>query len=543
MNRPVMPERFYLYDSTLRDGARQEGLQLSVDDKLRIAGYLDDLGVHFIEAGSPGVNDADTDFFQRAMSELALGTSKLVAVGGLRKAGVDAADDPAVTALLDAGTEWVSLVVQAHEGHVSQLLRTSLDENLAMIIDTVGYLTDSGRHVIVNCEHYFDAFRQNPAYALEVVRTAAEAGAEVVVLCDTNGGMLPTWMGDIVSRTAAIGVDLGINCRNDSGCAVANSLAAVEAGVVMIQGTINGYGERAGGTDLTTVIANAQLKFGWPVLAAEQLERLTTTSHAVADIVNQPQLSRQPYVGSAAFTSRVGRAAAGLGRRPLGQHVDPAVVGNEPRVLLADAAERTNILLKGGQQGFDLTDRELASQITDVVAERESRGYSYEAADASFMLLVLDFLDRLQRPFLPVSWEVFTRIHKDDQAGSGSEARVVLSIAGQEHSETGTGNGPMNALGQALTKALQPCFPQVAGYRLTDYRVRILDDGKGTDASVRVLIDTSDGVDSWTTVGVGTNLIEASWEALSDAYLYGIIRGERVAAEPRSTVRMSLVGA
>lgn len=528
---PVVPEQFHVYDTTLRDGAQQEGIHLSVDDKLRIAGHLDKLGVTFIEGGWPGANPADTEFFARARNELRLTNARLVAFGATRKVGGEAATDPQVQALVDAGTDHICLVAKSHDAHVYEALRTSLDENLAMIQDTVTHLTGLGKHVFVDCEHFFDGFRANPGYALDVIRTAADAGAEVAVLCDTNGGMLPTWMGDVVSAAVEIGVDIGVHCHNDSGCAVANTLAAVEAGAMHVQGTINGYGERTGNMDLTTLIADLQLKYGWPLLSPEQLSQLTRISFAIADIANQPHIARQPYVGHSAFAHKAGLHASAIKvNEDLYQHTRPDYVGNDMRMLISNMAGRASVQIKGGQLGLDLTDREMAGRITDAIKEREAQGYSYEAADASFELLVRSMTGQLELPFELIGWRVFTEEIVNRTNGDNSEATVKLVAKGQRQSVIGEGNGPVNALGDALIKALSPAYPQVADYELTDYRVRILDEGRGTDATVRVLIDTSDGEQGWTTVGVGTNVIEASWEALSDAYLYGLVKGYAGAA-------------
>lgn len=525
-NTVVMPERFQTYDTTLRDGAQQEGMHLSVHDKLRIADVLDSLGVTFIEGGWPGANPADTEFFQLAHTKLALRNSQLVAFGATRKAGASAGTDTLVQALVEAGTDYVCLVAKSHDAHVYEALRTTLDENLAMIQDTVSYLIGKGKHVFVDCEHFFDGYRANPGYALDVVRTAAEAGAEVVILCDTNGGMLPSCMGDVVSAAAQIGVDLGVHCHNDSGCAVANSLAAVDAGVIQVQGTVNGYGERTGNMDLVSLIANLQLKYGWPLISPTQLASLTHASHLIAQIANQPQQPRQPYVGTSAFAHKAGLHASAIRvNESLYQHTDPGLVGNDMRMLISNMAGRANVQIKGEQLGIDLSDRTLAGAVADLVKAREAAGYSYEAADASFELLVSDHLGTLQRPFEITSWRVFTEELSGRPESSVSEATVKLLAKGSKQAVVGEGNGPVNALGDALVKALSPVFPQCAGYQLTDYRVRILDDGQGTDATVRVLIDTKAGEQEWTTVGVGTNVIEASWEALSDAYLFGLVKG------------------
>ncbi|WP_203566647.1 citramalate synthase [Aestuariimicrobium ganziense] len=520
---PVAPEHFHVYDTTLRDGAQQEGIRLSVHDKMRIATLLDELGVTHIEGGWPGANPNDTEFFRQAAEKLTLRNAKLVAFGATRRAGAKAADDPQVAALRDAGTEIICLVAKSHDRHVEQALRTTLDENLAMVTDTVSHLVAEGKRVFVDCEHFFDGFRRNSAYSLEVVRAAAEAGADVAVLCDTNGGMLPSWMGDIVSAASQIGLDLGIHCHNDTGCAVANSLAAIEAGAMHVQGTVNGYGERTGNADLTTVVANLQLKYGWDLLGGQGLESLTHISHGIAEITNQPPQVRQPYVGHSSFAHKAGLHASAIRVDPnLYQHIEPELVGNGMRMLISDMSGRANIQIKAEQIGVDLTDRDQAAKVADRIKQREMDGYSYEACDASFELLLSDELGQLDKPFEVDAWAVTTR-----QKGSGpeiSDATIGLTIGGEPGEWSGSGNGPVNALDAALRDALVPRFGHVDGWRLTDYRVRILDDGQGTDAKVRVLIDTDNGEQTWTTVGVGFNVIEASWEALSDAYLYGLFK-------------------
>ncbi|MGA4668226.1 citramalate synthase [Propionibacteriaceae bacterium Y1923] len=516
---PVAPERVHIYDTTLRDGAQQEGLRLSVADKLRIAGLLDELGVSHIEGGWPGANPNDTAFFEAATRQLNLRNAQLVAFGATRKAGVKAADDPQVAGLRDAGTELICLVAKSHDRHVEQALRTTLDENLAMVSDTVTHLVSEGKRVFVDCEHFFDGFLENRTYALEVLRTAAEAGAEVVVLCDTNGGMLPSRMGDIVSAATAIGVDLGIHCHNDTGCAVANSMAALEAGAMHVQGTINGYGERTGNADLTTVVANLQLKYGWDVLGGRGLESLTKISHAISDITNQSPQARQPYVGRSSFAHKAGLHASAIRvDANLYQHIDPDLVGNRMRMLISDMSGRANVLIKAEELGVELTDREAASRVADTVKQREADGYSYESADASFELLLRDELGTLDKPFIVDTWTVSTT-HAADGEGD-SVATIHLGDKTYEH----TGNGALNALDAALREALVEEHPAVEHYNLVDYAVRIVEQGHGTDSIVRVLIDTVNEDETWTTVGVGTNVVEASWEALSDAYLYGLVK-------------------
>lgn len=522
---PAQPDAFHVFDTTLRDGAQQEGLRLSVPDKIRIATLLDELGVNFIEGGWPGANPNDTEFFAAAArGDLLLKHAALVAFGSTRRAGVHAADDPLVAATRDSAAQVACLVAKSHDGHVERALRTTLAENLAMIGDTVSHLRSEGMRVFIDCEHFFDGYLRNRAYSLEVLRTVAEAGAEVAVLCDTNGGMLPQWVGEIVGEVADLGLPLGIHCHNDTGCAVANSMAAIDAGAMHVQGTINGYGERTGNADLGTVLANLELKYEWSVLPhPDALSELTRISHAISAVTNVAGSTRQPYVGASAFAHKAGLHASAIKVDPnLYQHIDPALVGNDMRMLISDMAGRANIQLKGEELGFDLSDRELAARITGVVKEREARGYSYEAADASFELLLRDTLDQLDKPFSVINWRVLTHAGRD--GGADTEATVKLEAKGDVQAFVGEGNGPVDALDHALRRALEPAFPDVMHYDLTDYRVRIIDSGHGTDASVRVLIDTRDGEHTWTTVGVGTNVIEASWEALSDAYLYGLVK-------------------
>jgi 2-isopropylmalate synthase len=517
---------FHVYDTTLRDGAQQEGLNLSVADKLSIARQLDALGVGYIEGGWPGSNPKDTEFFRRAAAELDLEHAKLAAFGATRRAGVVAADDPLVAALRDSGAPVVTLVAKSHDRHVELALRTTLSENLAMIRDTVSHLRAEGRQVFLDAEHFFDGYRANRDYALEVLRTAYEAGAEVVALCDTNGGMLPDWVSDVVHDVVdTTGVRVGIHAHNDSGCAVANSLAAVKAGATHVQGCINGYGERTGNADLVTVLANLEIKLDRLVLPQGRLADSTRIAHAVAEVTNVPPASRQPYVGTSAFAHKAGLHASAIKVDPdLYQHTQPERVGNDMRLLISDMAGRASIELKGRELGFDLSqDRELVTAVTDRVKELEARGYTFEAADASFELLLAEMVEGTRPSYFEVeTWRVITDSHPGEEALS--EATVKLRAAGVRYVVTGEGNGPVNALDQALRTAIGQAFPEVAKFELIDYKVRILDQGHGTDAITRVLIETSDGASTWVTVGVGHNVIEASWGALVDGLTYGLRR-------------------
>jgi len=517
---------FQVYDTTLRDGAQQEGLTLSVEDKLAIARHLDDLGVGFIEGGWPGAIPKDTQFFARAAGELLLRNATLAAFGSTRKAGVRAADDPQVRALVDSLAPVVTLVAKSDVRHVEKALRTTPAENLAMIRDTVAFLAGEGRRVFLDAEHFFDGYRHDAAYALEAVRVAAEAGAEVVALCDTNGGMLPAEIADVVHAVrSGSGMTLGIHCHNDTGCAVANSLAAVDAGAAHVQGTLNGYGERTGNADLLAVVANLEIKLGRQVLPAGRLGEATRIAHAVSEITNVPPYSRQPYVGASAFAHKAGLHASAIKVDPdLYQHTDPTKVGNDMRMLVSDMAGRASIELKGRELGYDLTgDRELLTRVTDRVKALEAAGWTFEAADASFELLLREEVDGARPAFFDVeSWRVITESRPG--ADAVSEATVKLAAGGRRLVAIGEGNGPVNALDQALRKALLPVYPELDKLELIDFRVRILDASHGTDAVTRVLIETSDAGSSWQTVGVGPNVVEASWFALADGLVYGLLR-------------------
>lgn len=514
---------FHVYDTTLRDGAQQEGLNLSVQDKMHISRHLDDLGVGYIEGGWPGSNPKDTEFFRLAAKELDLQHATLAAFGSTRKAGVAAADDAQLAALRDSGASVVTLVAKSHDRHVELALRTTLAENLAMVHDSVSHLRQEGQRVFVDLEHFFDGYRANRDYALEVVRTAAAAGAEVAVLCDTNGGMLPHWVTEIVQDVMTTGVRLGIHAHNDTGCAVANSMAAVQAGATHLQGCINGYGERTGNADLVTCVANLELKLGMSLLPPGRLADATRISHAISEVTNYPPHARQPYTGMSAFAHKAGLHASAIRvDADLYQHIDPSLVGNDMRLLVSEMAGRATIELKGKELGYDLAgDAERLTRVTDRVKSMEQQGYTFEAADASFELLLAEEMDGARPSFFDVeSWRVLAESVRGDDAVA--EATVKLRAGGVRLAVIGEGNGPVNALDHALRQAIEQVYPDVASFHLTDFRVRILDQGHGTDAITRVLIETTDGKDVWVTVGVGSNMIEASWEALVDALSYGL---------------------
>ncbi|MGI9156069.1 MAG: citramalate synthase [Marmoricola sp.] len=531
-----MSSTFHVYDTTLRDGAQQEGLSLSVADKLTIARQIDGLGVGYIEGGWPGANPKDTEFFRRARQELVLENATLAAFGATRRAGLAAADDPLVAALRESGASVVTLVAKSHDRHVELALRTTLEENLAMVRDTVSHLSAEGQRVFLDAEHFFDGYRANRGYALEVLRTAFEAGAEVVALCDTNGGMLPGWVADVVTDViGTAGADgqhlVGIHCHNDTGCAVANTLSAVDAGAAHVQGTLNGYGERTGNADLVSVVANLELKLDRPVLPDGLLREATRIAHAVAEVTNVAPSARQPYVGVSAFAHKAGLHASAIKVDPdLYQHMRPEGVGNDMRLLVSDMAGRASIELKGRELGFDLSgDTSLVDRVTSRVKALEARGCSFEAADASFELMLLEEVEGARPSYFEVeSWRVITETlsHARPDEEAVSEATVKLRAGGARIVSTGEGNGPVNALDHALREAIGRAYPEVAKFELVDYKVRILDQGHGTDAITRVLIETSDGASSWVTVGVGANVIEASWAALVDGLTFGLRRNE-----------------
>ena len=527
MTRP--DDSFHVYDTTLRDGAQREGVSYSLPDKLAVAGLLDELGVGFIEGGWPGALPKDTEFFARARTELTLEHAQLVAFGSTRKAGVAVHQDAQVRALLDSQASVVCLVAKSDVRHVELALRTTNEENLAMVRDTVAFLVGEGRRVFVDCEHFFDGYAHDPDYGVRLLTTAFEAGASVGVLCDTNGGMLPTRLHAVVSDVAArSGVRLGIHCQDDTGCAVANTLAAVDAGATHVQCTANGYGERTGNADLFAVVGNLETKLDLRVLPPGRLADMVRVSHALAELANLPPDTHQPYVGVSAFAHKAGLHASALKVDPtLYNHMDPALVGNDMRVLVTEMAGRASVELKGRELGYDLSnDPEALGHLVERVKDLESRGWSFEAADASFELLLrAEVGGEQRRQFEVESWRAIVEQRTDGAVVS--EATVKVHAGGERIVATGEGNGPVNALDNALRQALSKIFPEIEKLELTDYKVRILDGGSGTDAVTRTLIETSDGHTRWDTVGVHENVIASSWLALEDAISYGLLAAGR----------------
>jgi 2-isopropylmalate synthase len=517
--RPAAPE---LYDTTLRDGTQQEGISLTVDDKLRVARILDTLGVAFVEGGWPGANPKDTEFFKRAASgELALSRAVLTAFGMTRRPNAEAAGDPTLEALLSAETQAICLVGKSDMLHVEAALRTSGDENLAMVASSIALLRGEGRRVLFDSEHFFDGYRRDPAYALAVLHAAADAGAVCVVLCDTNGGALPAQVHDVVSTVVAdLGdrVQVGVHVHNDVDCAVANSLVGLQAGASHVQGTVNGIGERCGNANLMSLIPNLKLKLGLDVVDDADLSRLTHVAHEVAEIMNLTPDPHAPYVGHAAFAHKAGLHVSALARRTdLYQHVEPERVGNSLRLLVSELAGRSTVVLKGRELGLDLeSDRDVADRILDRVKDLEHVGYTFEAADASFELLVRAETGLLREHFRLESYR--TMVERRDDGRVVAEATVKVWVGDERYIGTGEGNGPVDALDQAFRAALMDRLPAIGALHLRDYKVRILDANAGTGATTRVLIRSTVGEQEYDTVGVSSNVIEASWKAMEDAY-------------------------
>lgn len=520
--------RVDIYDTTLRDGSQQEGLSLTVDDKLRVAEQLDHLGVQYIEGGWPGANPKDAEFFRRASAgDLRLETATLVAFGSTRKAGGRADTDPVLADLLAANTGVVCLVAKSAEWHVIETLRTSLTEAIDMVADSVSFLASKGRRVFLDAEHFFDGYRANPRFSADVLKAASDAGAEVLVLCDTNGGSLPFEVERVVGELRQAldpGTALGCHFHNDSGCAVANSLVAVRMGVTQVQGCINGYGERTGNADLTSAVPDLTLKMGVDTIGRDRLPRLTSVAHHIAEVVNIAPDPHQPFVGASAFAHKAGLHTSAIARqRDAYEHVEPDSVGNGTRFVVSEMAGRSTVALKAEQLGLSLDDNLLAG-IVEQLKDLEHRGYHFEVADGSLELLMRNATGWKQSFFTLESHRVITDLRED--ATFVTEATVKVVVGDDRVIATAEGNGPVNALDAALRKAIGPVFPQLAHVHLTDFKVRVLDTSRGTAAVTRVLIDSTDGERTWTTIGVSENVIEASWSALQDSIVFGLLHSE-----------------
>lgn len=518
-----MTTQVEIYDTTLRDGTQQEGISLTAGDKLRISSLLDDLGVAYIEGGWPGANPKEDEFFARAKTELDLKTATLVAFGSTRRAGMKPEDDEQVQKLLAADTSTVCLVGKTWDYHVEHALRTSLDEAVAMIADTVAYFRSEGREVFFDAEHFFDGYRSNPDFAVAALQGALDAGASRLVLCDTNGGLLSHEVEQVIGEVTEKVSDgtFGCHFHNDSGLAVGNSLTAVRTGVKQVQGCVNGYGERTGNADLCSVIPNLSLKMGVDTIPEDRLPRLTTVSHHIADVINLTLDPHLPYVGSSAFTHKAGLHTSALARRPDAyEHMPPADIGNATRVVVSELAGRSTVLAKAKAYGLSITPDQ-AQAVVDQIKVKEHEGYQYEAADGSFELLARGATGWVQDFFRLESYRVFV----ENRGGEViAEATVKVHIGGERVVSTREGDGPVSALDQALRASLRDRYPEIKGFRLTDYRVRDLDSSDGTSARVRVLTRHQDVDGSWGSVGVHQNIIDASWTAVAEGLVVGLIR-------------------
>ena len=518
------PEKVEIFDTTLRDGVQFEGISVSSDDKLKVARQLDHLGAHWIEGGWPGSNPKDEEFFRRAAQELNLNTSTLVAFGSTRRPKGRVDEDQTLASLVEAGTSTVCIVGKSWDYHVTEALRQPLDEGVSMVGDSVEFLKSEGLRVFFDAEHFFDGYKRNPEFSLRVLEAAAVQGADCLVLCDTNGGALPHEVEGIVREVVKhfSGIQIGMHTQNDTGCAVANAVAGVLAGATHVQGTINGYGERTGNCDNTVLIPNLSLKMGIETLPSGHVERLTSVSHHVAELMNMPPQHQQPYVGTSAFAHKAGLHTSAIARRPDSyEHVDPASVGNSTRFLLGDLSGKASVELKAEQLGIELQDKEMVD-VVEEMKRLEHEGYHFEVADASLEIMLRRAAGEKFDYFDVESFRVLVERGQDREFDTEATLRIVV---GDERMITvGEGDGPVNALDNAFRKAVSGIYPELAGVHLTDYKVRVLNTDRGTGAVTRVLVDSADSDATWTTIGVSENIIEASWLALRDALIYALHR-------------------
>jgi len=537
---PHLPAKVEIYDTTLRDGSQLEGISLTVDDKLRIAEQLDWLGVDYIEAGWPGANPKDDELFRRTATELTLEHSTLVAFGSTRRVKGKVDSDDTLRHLIEANTSVVCIVGKCWDYHVTEALQTTLDEGVAMVADSVEFLTACGREVFFDAEHFFDGYKRNPEFSLRVLEAAAQRGATRLVLCDTNGGSLPHQVEQIVREVVDyFGRDVGVavHLHDDAGTGVANALAGVLGGAMQVQGTINGYGERTGNCNLTTIIPNLTLKMGIETIPADRLDRLTPVAHHVAELVNMALNPQAAYVGESAFAHKAGLHVSAIAKRPDAyEHVPPASVGNGTRFLVSELAGKSTILLKAKELGIEL-DGPQVNDVVDTLKTMEHEGYHFEVADASLELLMRRATGWTQPWFTVESFRVITDDFDGETSSSGvsTEATIKIHVDGKRQVATAEGNGPVNALDGALRQALGGRFPGLDRVHLTDYKVRVLDTAKGTGAVTRVLIDSTNGDRTWSTIGVSENIIEASWQAMYDSIVYGLLLASNAPDSPPET--------
>ena len=522
-----MEEQILIYDTTLRDGTQGEQVSFSAEEKLRITQKLAELGVHYIEGGWPGSNPKDMRFFQMA-KETRLKAAPLTAFGSTRRANTLPEKDPNLQALLQAETLTIAIFGKSWDLHVTEILGVPLEENLAMISDSVRYLKSKGKEVVFDAEHFFDGYKANPQYALRAIEVAVSGEADIIVLCDTNGGTMVSDLREIVEvvRKSFPDIPLGIHAHNDCGLAVANSLVAVEAGAKMVQGTINGYGERCGNADLISVIANLELKMGYRCLDPLKLKQLTEISRYVSEVANVPPLNQRPFVGKSAFSHKGGIHVSAILKKPLAyEHIEPGTVGNKRRVLVSDLSGKSNIEYKANEMGLTLGGNGYDSKkIVKEIKQMEDQGYQFDAAEGSLELLMKKSTGQFREPFSLLSLRVINEKNKYDQ--SISQATIKISVGDEEEITAAEGNGPVNAIDNALRKALSKFYPRIEEMRLVDFKVRVLEGSAGTAARVRVLIESRDGKDIWSTVGVSENIIEASWQALVDSIYFKLSKDQ-----------------
>jgi 2-isopropylmalate synthase len=522
MSKPI-----FLYDTTLRDGTQGEQVNLSAEDKLRIAQKLDDFGIHFIEGGWPASNPKDARFFELARN-VSFGSARLAAFGSTHRATTPPQNDENIQALLDTQAETITVFGKSWDLHATQVLEVTLDENLALIENTVTYLKEQGRQVVYDAEHFFDGYKSKPEYALRTLRAAVLAGADMVILCDTNGGTLPHDLRNIMKAAQPyLSVPVGIHAHNDCGLALANSLEAVQCGASIVQGTVNGYGERCGNADLVSVIGVLQLKMGYPCVATEKLAQLTELSRYVSEVANIPPHNQRPFVGKSAFAHKGGvHVSAIMKTHTAYEHMDPGLVGNRRKVLVSDLAGRSNIEYKSREMNIPLGSNGYDSQkIVEEIKRMEDRGYQFDAAEGSLELLIKKVTGQFQQPFSLESLRV--TIEKNQSGPSTSQATIKISVGTEEEITAAEGDGPVNALDNALRKALTKFYPQIEEMGLVDFKVRVIDGSDGTRAKVRVQIESRDPKEIWSTIGVSENIIEASWQALVDSLQYKLSKEER----------------
>jgi 2-isopropylmalate synthase len=526
--------RISIYDSTLRDGAQAQGISYSVEDKLKIVERLDALGVGYIEAGNPGSNPKDLEFFARAAT-LRLANARIIAFGATRKVGIDAGEDANLRSLLKAGTSAIAIFGKSWDYQVLEILRTTLDENLAMIGDTIRYLKQHGKEVVFDAEHFFDGYKANAEYALQTLAAAVDAGADTICLCDTNGGSFPHEIFDMTSTVCQRfpKVAVGIHCHNDSDMAVANSIRAVQAGATQVQGTINGLGERCGNANLCSIIPNLQLKLGLECIPDAAMRHLTSVARSVSEIANMPPNDKAPYVGSHAFAHKGGMHIDAVVKNPISyEHVNPDQVGNTRRVLMSEVAGRSTLMAR-----INAIDASIGKEspetvrIVEKLKELEHEGYQFEAAESSFELVVRKMLGRYTPFFELVEFKVIVNEPCINEVNSS--VIIKVRVGDQEVLTVAEGDGPVNALDRAARKALERLYPAIGEIRLTDYKVRVLDSDKASAAKVRVLVESTDGRESWTTIGVSTDIINASWQALVDAMEYKLMRDQETRRDAR----------